>query len=66
MRAWVTSSLADPPEEVVDTYLSLAPPWQLARADEHGTISLRRTRSRNLLSWAPESESVTPESQRPI
>lgn len=45
MRAWVTSELVDPPEDVVDTYLSLAPPWQLARADEHGTISLRRSRS---------------------
>lgn len=56
MRAWITSDLVDPPEQVVDTYLSLAPPWQLARADEHGTISLRRSRSLNDPSATPSRE----------
>ncbi len=45
LRAWLLTDLADPPEAVVDTYFTLAPPWQLGRADEHGHISLRRTRA---------------------
>lgn len=44
MRAWVHTGLVDDAETVVDTYLSLAPPWQLARADDDGTIRLRRSR----------------------
>lgn len=44
LRAWLLTDVADPPDTVVDTYLTLAPPWQLGRADEHGHISLRRTR----------------------
>lgn len=45
LRAWLLTDLADPPDAVVDTYLTLAPPWQLGRADAEGHISLRRTRS---------------------
>ena len=44
IRAWVRTNLADPPDRVVDTYFTLAPPWQLARADETGRITLRRGR----------------------
>ncbi len=44
IRAWITTGLAESPEAVVDTYLTLAPPWQLARSDG-GSISLRRNRS---------------------
>ncbi|MCB0910390.1 MAG: TetR/AcrR family transcriptional regulator [Propionibacteriaceae bacterium] len=44
IRAWIATGLTDPPEVVVDTYLTLAPPWQLARAED-GPISLRRVRS---------------------
>lgn len=46
IRAWVRTDFAASPETVVDTYLTLAPPWQLARADATGRISLRRGRSR--------------------
>lgn len=44
IRAWITTGMTDPPDTVVDTYLTLAPPWQLARP-ESGPISLRRLRS---------------------
>lgn len=44
VRAWITTGMVDPAETVVDTYLTLAPPWQLARAED-GPISLRRVRS---------------------
>ncbi|MEZ5086887.1 MAG: TetR/AcrR family transcriptional regulator [Tessaracoccus sp.] len=42
VTAWLQTKLADAPEVVLDTYLTLAPPWQLARPDESGHISLRR------------------------
>lgn len=45
IRAWIVTGLVDSPEAVVDTYFTLAPPWQLARANEQGMISLRRIRS---------------------
>lgn len=45
IRSWIVTGLVDPPETVVDVYLTLAPPWQLARPDADGRISLRRTRS---------------------
>lgn len=44
-RAWIQTGMAASPNTVVDTYLTLAPPWQLARADADGRISLRRSRS---------------------
>lgn len=45
IHAWVGTGMVDPPEHVVDVYLTLAPPWQLARPDAAGRISLRRSRS---------------------
>ena len=45
IKAWLDTDLADPPEVVIDTYLTLAPPWQLARPDETGHIAMRRVRS---------------------
>ncbi|MGC4152354.1 MAG: TetR/AcrR family transcriptional regulator [Propionicimonas sp.] len=42
ITAWLQTQLADPPEAVLETYLTLAPPWQLARPDASGHISLRR------------------------
>lgn len=42
IAAWLDTELADPPETVVETYLTLAPPWQLARPDASGQIHLRR------------------------
>lgn len=44
-RAWIQTGMTASPNAVVDTYLTLAPPWQLARADAEGHISLRRSRS---------------------
>jgi len=44
IRAWVRTGLVDSAEAVVDTYLSLAPPWQLARSEDDGTIALRPSR----------------------
>lgn len=45
IKAWLDTGLADPPEVVIDTYLTLAPPWQLARPDETGHIGMRRVRT---------------------
>lgn len=45
VRAWIATDMEDPPEDVVDTYLTLAPPWQLARADEQGVTSFHRIRA---------------------
>jgi AcrR family transcriptional regulator len=45
IRAWIVTGMAESPEQVVDVYLTLAPPWQLARPDADGRISLRRARS---------------------
>lgn len=45
IKAWLATGMADPPEAVVETYLTLAPPWQLARPDDRGLISLRRSRA---------------------
>ncbi len=42
VRAWVESGFIGSPEAVVDTYFTVAPPWQLARPDEDGAISLSR------------------------
>jgi hypothetical protein len=56
LRAWLLTDLADPPEAVVDTYFTLAPPWQLGRADEHGHISLRRTLAGHVTGAATHSK----------
>ncbi len=45
IQAWILTDMADPPEQVLATYLTLVPPWQLAHADESGRISLRGVRS---------------------
>ncbi len=45
IHAWITTGMTAAPEEVVDSYLTLAPPWQLARPDADGTITLRRSRA---------------------
>lgn len=46
ITAWVRTDMVDSPELVVDTYLTLAPPWQLAKPDAAGRITLRRGRGR--------------------
>ena len=45
IRAWMATDMADSPETVVDVYMTLAPPWQLAKLDEPGRIDLRRRHS---------------------
>lgn len=45
IHAWILTGMRDAPEDVVEVYLTLAPPWQLARPDADGRISLRRIRS---------------------
>jgi AcrR family transcriptional regulator len=42
ITTWASTGFAESPEAVVDTYLSLAPPWQLAKPDADGVIRLRR------------------------
>ncbi|MDP9806533.1 AcrR family transcriptional regulator [Trueperella bonasi] len=43
--AWLRTDMSESPEAVVNTYLTLAPPWQLARFEEGGTLSLKRSRA---------------------
>lgn len=43
--AWLGTEMKESPDVVVNTYLSLAPPWQLARFQSDGSLSLRRTRA---------------------
>lgn len=42
--SWLAAGADRSPEDVVDTYLSLAPPWQLVRLDERGLASIGRHR----------------------
>ncbi|WRS30104.1 TetR-like C-terminal domain-containing protein [Actinomycetaceae bacterium MB13-C1-2] len=44
ISSWLRTDLADPPERVLETYLSLVPPWQLARFTDSGQAPLRRNR----------------------
>lgn len=43
--AWMRTGMAESPDVVVNTYLSLAPPWQLTRFGDDGTVSLKRSRA---------------------
>lgn len=43
--AWLRTGMEESPESVVNTYLTLAPPWQLARFEDGGTLSLKRSRA---------------------
>lgn len=43
--SWLSSGAEKQPEDVVDTYLSLAPPWQLVRLDPGGRATIGRHRS---------------------
>ncbi|QIK72629.1 TetR/AcrR family transcriptional regulator [Propioniciclava coleopterorum] len=65
IHAWIVTGMTDPPEDVVEVYLTLAPPWQLARPDADGSITLRRSRSatgrRKALPAAPERAGPEPD-----
>ena len=42
--SWLRTGMEETPEVVVSTYMSLAPPWQLAKFSPSGRTSLRRNR----------------------
>lgn len=44
ISSWLRTGMVEEPDVVVATYISLAPPWQLARFSEEGRTTLRRTR----------------------
>lgn len=44
ISSWLRTGMVDSPEGVVSTYMSLAPPWQLAKFSPSGHTSLRRNR----------------------
>lgn len=44
ISSWLRTGMQESPEEVVAAYISLVPPWQLARFSESGRTSLRRAR----------------------
>ncbi len=44
ISSWLRTGMEETPEEVVAAYLSLVPPWQLARFDDSGRTTLRRAR----------------------
>lgn len=45
ISSWLRTDMHQSPEAVVHTYLSLAPPWQLAKFSADGRTSLKRTRA---------------------
>ncbi|MCL2466255.1 MAG: hypothetical protein FWF02_01695 [Micrococcales bacterium] len=46
IETWVHAAPGTSPHDVVATYLALAPPWQLARPDADGLITLHRGHGR--------------------
>ena len=44
ISSWLRTAMVDSPEAVVSAYMSLAPPWQLAKFSPTGRTSLRRNR----------------------
>ncbi len=44
ISSWLRTGMQESPSEVVGTYVSLVPPWQLARFSETGRVSLRKAR----------------------
>jgi AcrR family transcriptional regulator len=53
--AWLRTGMSEPPEAVVDTYMTLAPPWQLARPDADGRIAMRPSRAAPTGGQAPSA-----------
>ncbi len=45
IQAWASTGMREDAERVLETYLTLVPPWQLARQDESGRIVLHGVRS---------------------
>lgn len=46
VTTWLRTQPPADPAQVVETYLTLAPPWQLARPDASGRLVLRRSQRR--------------------
>ncbi|MFY9263420.1 MAG: TetR/AcrR family transcriptional regulator [Actinomycetaceae bacterium] len=44
ITAWLDSGKATTPETAINTFMSLAPPWQFAKFDDDGRVALRRSR----------------------
>lgn len=44
ISSWLRCGMDESPEEVIGAYVSLVPPWQLARFSESGRTTLRRGR----------------------
>ena len=42
--SWLATGMNESPEEVTDTFISLAPPWLLVRLDDDGTATIGRSR----------------------
>lgn len=50
ITSWMRTGMVDAPELVMNTFISLAPPWQLARISASGRTSLGRSRVLEALS----------------
>ena len=46
IRTWVSTGMVLEPEDLVDRFMTLAPPWQLARRDASGAVDLQGVRGR--------------------
>lgn len=45
IRTWVLTGMTMDPEDLVDRFMSLAPPWQLAHRGPSGTVDLQDVRA---------------------
>ncbi|WP_216378324.1 TetR/AcrR family transcriptional regulator [Arcanobacterium phocae] len=45
ITSWLETNMESSPELAMNTFMSLVPPWQLAKLSSDGRISLRRTRA---------------------
>lgn len=49
LTAWIETGMATTPETAVNTFMTLAPPWQFAKFGDDGKIHLRRTHALNTM-----------------
>ncbi|QRV01714.1 TetR/AcrR family transcriptional regulator [Arcanobacterium phocisimile] len=57
ITSWLETDMQTSPERAMNTFMSLVPPWQLAKLSEDGRIYLRRTRTlHSMLSSSTEAK----------
>lgn len=55
ITSWLETDMQSSPERAMNTFMSLVPPWQLAKLSDDGRIYLRRTRAlHSMLTSSPK------------